>query len=180
MSPSPTRTLNVAATNPALREALSRFTVFNDGIGVDIASRIKFGRPFVENLVGTDFVPLFLAATRHPLRVYLLGSREEVVIEAARRLAARYPAHKIAGTRNGFFESAAQSEAAASEILDSGADLVLVGMGNPLQELWIDTYGAATGAKALLGVGALFDFVAEAVPRAPGWVQAMRCEWLFA
>ena len=52
-------------------------------------------------------------------------------------------------------------------------------MGNPKQELWINDYGEATGATLLIGVGALFDFTAGRIDRAPRILQKMRVEWLF-
>jgi alpha-1,3-mannosyltransferase len=52
-------------------------------------------------------------------------------------------------------------------------------MGNPLQELWIDRFGAKTRARLLFGVGALFDFEAGSVRRAPSWVRQLRCEWIY-
>jgi exopolysaccharide biosynthesis WecB/TagA/CpsF family protein len=56
---------------------------------------------------------------------------------------------------------------------------VLVGMGNPLQELWIAEHGDKTGARLLFGVGALLDFRAGQVQRAPTWVRNLRCEWIY-
>ena len=65
-----------------------------------------------------------------------------------------------------------------SRIVGSGARLVLVGMGHPLQELWTARHQAYIRAP-LLCVGAFFDFVAGKVPRAPGFMRSLRCEWIF-
>ena len=81
--------------------------------------------------------------------------------------------------RNGFFADAADAEETCRQIRAAHADCVLVGMGNPLQELWIDPFGAKTGARLLFGVGALFDFEAGSVRRAPSWVRQLRCEWIY-
>ena len=59
------------------------------------------------------------------------------------------------------------------------ADCVLVGMGNPLQELWIDEHGHKTGASLFFAVGAFLDFEAGSVRRAPPWVRNLRCEWIY-
>ena len=75
--------LNVACDNDHFRAALRRFLVLNDGLGTDIASRIKFGKPFTENLNGTDFVPEYLRRTRHNLRIYLVGTTNAIVERAA-------------------------------------------------------------------------------------------------
>jgi alpha-1,3-mannosyltransferase len=173
------QTLNIAYDNDRFSSALQRFLVLNDGLGVDIVSRVKFGKPFMENLNGTDFVPDFLSKTQHRLRVYLVGTTDAAVKQAAHKFCACYPRHTIVGWRNGFFTGANDIDETCSKIRAARADCVLVGMGNPQQELWIDEHGHKTGAKVLLGVGALFDFEARVVRRAPLWVRALRCEWMY-
>jgi alpha-1,3-mannosyltransferase len=172
-------TLNIAVRRPEFRAALDHSLVLNDGIGADIASYLKYGRAFPANLNGTDFVPSYLDQTRHKLRIYLVGGRPGVIRDAARRFKARWPQHKIVGARDGYFKNDSSILATCEQIRDAHADVVLAGFGNPAQELWIERYARQTGARVLFGVGALFDFVAEAVPRAPLWVRNARCEWLF-
>ncbi|WP_349309831.1 WecB/TagA/CpsF family glycosyltransferase [Microbacterium sp. MM2322] len=66
--------------------------------------------------------------------------------------------------------SSAASAAIAEKISHTDADLVIVFMGKPLQEDWIDAYGEATGARVLLAFDAVVDFLAGRVSRAPrGW-----------
>jgi alpha-1,3-mannosyltransferase len=172
-------TLTLSKSNAAFRKVLNRFLVLNDGVGVDLASRIKFGTTFPENLNGTDFVPYYLSHTRYRLRIFLVGSRQEVVSEAARRFAETWPQHEIIGACNGYFSNEDHVKNICRVIKDVKADLLLVGLGNPLQEMWIADRAAATGARLQMGVGALFDFVSGHVPRAPLWVRCLRCEWLY-
>jgi alpha-1,3-mannosyltransferase len=173
-------TLNLATRNAAFRYALlTRFLVLNDGVGIDIASRWKFGSNFPDNLNGTDFVPHFLGTTRHRLRIFLVGSQPKVVSEAARRFAVTWPRHRIVGTCDGFFRDEAQIEELCKKIREAEADVLLVGLGNPMQELWITKYGPTTGAKLQIGVGALFDFTSGEIPRAPMWMRRLRCEWTY-
>jgi len=171
--------LNIAYGNDRFHTALRRFLVLNDGLGADIASRIKFGRPFKENLNGTDFVPDFLERTQHELRIFLVGTTDARVERAAERLHHTYPRHKIVGWRSGFFLGPQDVEQTCCDIRISRADCVLVGMGNPRQELWIDEHGDETGACLLFAVGALLDFQAGSVRRAPIWVRRLRCEWTY-
>ncbi|MGH6825804.1 WecB/TagA/CpsF family glycosyltransferase [Methyloceanibacter sp.] len=171
-------TLNVAAGNPAFRLALQNALVFNDGLGVDIASRILYGSAFPENLNGTDFVPNYLRRTKHRYRIYLLGAKPGIAERAAHRLSASYPQHTIVGCHHGHFD-AAETSKIAELIRRSKADIVLVAMGNPKQELFIKNHLAATSCALGIGVGALFDFVAGDVPRAPLWVQGSRLEWVY-
>ncbi|MCC7251281.1 WecB/TagA/CpsF family glycosyltransferase [Hyphomicrobium sp.] len=172
-------TLTLAKQDNAFRRALSNFLVLNDGVGVDIASRLKFGRPFPENLNGTDFVPYYLSRTQHRLRIFLVGARPDVVSEAARRFAVTWPQHQIIGTCGGYFRDEKQVDELCRIIRSVKADLLLVGLGNPMQELWIANRGISTGARLQMGVGALFDFTAGRVPRAPPWVRRLRCEWVY-
>lgn len=169
---------NIASRNGDLRRCLQRATVFNDGIGLDMASRILFGRRFPANLNGTDFVPAYLAATRHRHRIFLLGAKPEVVAKAADSFAERFLQHTVVGCHHGYFTED-QGDDVARQIRESGADLILIALGNPRQEVWAGRHFEATGARLAFCVGALFDFTAGAVPRAPLWVRQLRAEWVF-
>jgi alpha-1,3-mannosyltransferase len=152
--------------------------VFNDGIGVDIAGRMLFRSSFPANLNGTDFVPNYLRRTKHRYRIFLLGAKPGIAERAAHRLSVVCPRHKVVGCRNGHFDRDQASEI-ADLIRCSKTDLLLVAMGNPKQELFIQDHLAATGCALGIGVGALFDFLAGDVPRAPLWVQRWRLEWIY-
>ena len=172
-------TLRLAAKNADLRRTLRDFLVFNDGVGVDIASWMKFGKRFPDNLNGTDFVPYYLGNTRHRLRIFLIGARPEIVPLAAERFSAAYPQHSIVGVRHGYFSRNAEIERVRDDIRASRADMVLVAMGDPLQELWIDKHCRDLPVSLQLGVGALFDFTSGQAWRAPLWMRRARCEWIY-
>lgn len=169
--------LNLAADDPAFRKELEGFTIANDGIGVDIASKVLYGKSFPENLNGTDFCPYLLDHLAQPTRIFLYGGRPDVNERAAAEFARRWPRHSVVGWQHGFHK--ADEEAVLVErIRASGAELVLVALGNPRQEQWIARNSAKLPAVAI-GVGALFDFLVGIVPRAPEWVQKARMEWVF-
>jgi alpha-1,3-mannosyltransferase len=168
---------SVAARDASLTTALREFTLLNDGVGVDLASALLYRRPFGENLNGTDFTPAFLDRTRHDLRVYLLGAKQDVLERACARFAERWPRHAIVGARNGYWR-VDEADAVAQDVKAARADLVLVAMGNPLQERWVAQHVPAV-CPAAFCVGAWFDFLAEAAPRAPQWVRQARMEWAF-
>lgn len=170
-------TFNLSMRLPALASALSRATVYNDGLGIDIASSVLFGEKFPANLNGTDFTPMLLESLDRPLRVYLLGSQSEVVNEASRRIQERFPRVTIVGSHHGFF-SRDETGSLVDSIRASQTELLLVGMGNPIQEIWAAENAHQTGAVVLC-VGALFDFLSGRIPRAPRWVRAVRFEWLY-
>jgi alpha-1,3-mannosyltransferase len=171
-------TLRLLSKEPTLRDALNTTLVLNDGIGVDLASRMKFGTRFPDNLNGTDFVPHFLDVTRHRLRLYLLGARSDVVQKAADVFAARWSRHTIVGARDGFFQSS-DTDAICSAINQARPDVLLVALGNTKQEEWLARYGPTLSSRLQLGVGALFDFSTGVVSRAPPWIRRARLEWLY-
>jgi lipopolysaccharide/colanic/teichoic acid biosynthesis glycosyltransferase len=89
-----------------------------------------------------------------------------------------YPNLRVAGTRDGF-AGAADTEALIADINDSGADILLVALGVPMQELWLHQNAHRIDAPLSLAVGALFDFLAGRVVRAPNLVRRARMEWVW-
>ncbi|MBN9090497.1 MAG: WecB/TagA/CpsF family glycosyltransferase [Reyranella sp.] len=165
------RTLRVGAD-------LSRqFVVLNDGIGVDIASLILHGSMFPANLNGTDLTPLLLSAVPKGTRVFLYGARPDVVSRAAAVLPAQHGV-EICGFRNGYL-STGEAESLVQIINASAPDILLVALGNPLQETWLMKNADQLDVPLSLCVGAFFDFATGAVPRAPPWLQNIRMEWLY-
>ncbi|MFM9975469.1 MAG: WecB/TagA/CpsF family glycosyltransferase [Beijerinckiaceae bacterium] len=171
-------TANIAWGNPDLRHCLRDFTVFADGLGVDIAAKVLHGSPFAANLNGTDFVPELVHSFDKPLRIAMIGGRPAIAEIAARRLAAFTPQHSFAPLLHGFGD-AAEIASFMQQLESSPVDVLLVAMGNPRQERWIAQHIDKRHATLAIGVGALFDFMADAVPRAPAWLRDMRMEWLF-
>ena len=170
--------LNTAYRNERLRTILRKSLVFNDGIGVDIASFMLYGSTFPQNLNGSDFTPRYLQTTRHRYRVFLLGSRTGVAERAGQYFSKRFPQHWIVGCHHGYFQKE-DTVKIVDMIKASNADIILVGMGNPRQEFWLADNLEATGCRLAFGVGALFDFVTGEVRRAPPSVRSARLEWVY-
>jgi alpha-1,3-mannosyltransferase len=171
-------TLNTTAVDRHMHSILDRSIVFNDGIGVDIASRLLFGKPFPENLNGTDFIPYYLQHSKNRYRIFLLGGKPGIAARAASKLSKIAPAHEIVGTCHGYVAPDRIADL-IDHIRGTRADIILVAMGNPHQEAWLNAHLKDTGCRLGLGVGGLFDFLAGVVPRAPQWVQSARVEWAY-
>jgi beta-1,4-glucosyltransferase len=152
-----------------------RITIVNDGIGMDIAARLKHGVRFAENLNGTDFIPRLLRESPKPLRVFLYGGRPESVTEAARVIEQRM-SQTVVGRCAGY---GTRSDDVCAQIREARPDVVLVALGNPLQERWILDNEAQLPPALYAGVGALFDFLSQRASRAPQWVRSMRLEWFY-
>jgi N-acetylglucosaminyldiphosphoundecaprenol N-acetyl-beta-D-mannosaminyltransferase len=139
------------------------------------------GYPDQPRVYGPTFMELALkhgvdAGWNH----FFYGSTDETLtklVAAARELT---PGVRIAGSYSPPFRPATDDDlrADAALIIESGADLVWVGLGMPKQELWMRRAAALLPGTALLGVGAAFDFLAGTVPQAPMWMQSAGLEWL--
>ncbi|WP_252107142.1 MULTISPECIES: WecB/TagA/CpsF family glycosyltransferase [unclassified Halomonas] len=171
--------INTAMRHPKYRAALEASDrLLPDGSGMRIASRWA-NAPFGENLNGTDLFPIICQqAAQRGLSIYLLGGRPATAERAAARMVERFPALKIAGTQDGYFD-ADDSERVIATVNASQPDLVLVGFGVPTQELWINAHRDAIDAPVVMGVGGLFDYYAGNIPRAPKAMRRVGCEWIW-
>jgi N-acetylglucosaminyldiphosphoundecaprenol N-acetyl-beta-D-mannosaminyltransferase len=79
----------------------------------------------------------------------------------------------------GFEKSNAENAKILKKIAAANPDILIVGLGAPKQELWVHKHRELLRAKAALCVGATIDFLAGEKKRAPRWVQAAKCEWLY-
>jgi N-acetylglucosaminyldiphosphoundecaprenol N-acetyl-beta-D-mannosaminyltransferase len=170
-------TANLAFENSAYCAALGRCDLLlNDGIGVRWAAR-RSGVALPENLVGTDLLPQLLQAATRPLRLYLLGGAPGVAERAAACISSRFPIAQVVGVADGYF-APAEEHRVIEQIRRLAPDLLLVGMGNPRQELFIDRHVPHLGCKVAMGVGGLLDHYAGRLRRAPRWVRRLGLEWL--
>jgi exopolysaccharide biosynthesis WecB/TagA/CpsF family protein len=170
--------LNVAAADAEFSAVLNQFTILPDGLGVDLASQLLYGKCFTANLNGTDFIPFFLAAHGARLRIGLIGARPGIADKAAAYLCALTPQHEITAISHGYF-SPEEETALLERLASAPPDVLLVAMGNPAQEKWIARHITPAHARVVMGVGAFFDFVSQTVVRAPPRLRALRLEWVW-
>ncbi len=171
--------LNIAFGNAQYRTVLKQADrVLPDGIGIHLACRIS-GTSLIANLNGTDlFQRMCERAAAEELSIYLLGAGPGRAAAAARNMQAKFGRLKIAGTHAGYFAPCDES-ALIDEINLSGANILLVGLGAPRQEMWIAQNSSRLRPAVKIGVGGLFDFYSERISRAPQWMREIGMEWLW-
>ncbi len=169
---------NLMMRDPEYRAVLERQIVLPDGHGVDIASMLFHGRKFPANLTGTDFVPALLTYLSRPMRVAMIGAQQETLMQAAENFRRHAPWHTFLPISDGFFDPAA-SDAVMERVREANADILLVAMGSPAQEKWIDRHVGPGHARLVLSVGNLFDVVSGAPHAAPRGIRRLRLEWLY-
>lgn len=170
--------LNISVQDIGYRAVLHRASlVLPDGIGIKVATRMQ-AVGLRENVNGTDLFPrLCERAAAEGTPLYLLGARDGVAAEAGRAMTKRYPGLRIVGTHHGYI--AGEEDEVVAAINASGAQILLVAMGVPQQELWLERMRPQLRPAVLMGVGGLFDFYSGRIPRAPLWVREIGMEWVW-
>ncbi len=172
-------TINTSEANPAYTRVLNRADCrFADGSGLAIAARMARVN-LRDNINGTDMLPVLARkAAKNNLSIYFFGARPGVAAKAAANLHHHYPHLKIAGSDHGFYRSGSEEEDQAIERINaSGADILLVALGVPAQDIWLAANRDRLKPTVRMGVGGLFDFFAGHVTRAPLFVRRFGMEW---
>lgn len=174
--------LNLAAENPWLEAFLNRAEiVFCDGAGVVMAARL-LGHDMPPRITYADWMwQLAALCEQRGYSLYFLGAKPGVAELAATRLRERHPDLRIAGTHDGYFDQTAGSaanEAVIAGINDARPNILVLGMGMPLQEKWLMENWSRIEANVALTGGAVFDYVSGTLQRAPAWMTDNHLEWL--
>jgi N-acetylglucosaminyldiphosphoundecaprenol N-acetyl-beta-D-mannosaminyltransferase len=142
------------------------------------------GEPVPSTVRGSDLTPAIFACcnTNHEqVKVFLLGAAVGVADRAAANITQQWPFVSVVGTMSppyGFEKSSAESDTICNAVNASGADLLVIGLGAPKQELWVHQYQQQLSVKVALCVGATIDFMAGEKSRAPVWMRKAYLEWL--
>jgi exopolysaccharide biosynthesis WecB/TagA/CpsF family protein len=169
----------MAATDARFRRNFDAATLIHaDGQPIVFASKAT-KNPIPERSATTDFIHDAAAAARDSgLRFYLLGATEDVNAHCAERLTKDYKGLSIAGRRNGYFGE--DEEAAICDAINaSGADVLWVGLGVPLEYEFCVRNKHRLNVGWIVTAGGCFNFVTGEYRRAPGWMQAAGLEWLY-
>ncbi len=119
-------------------------------------------------------------AAEEGLALYLYGSQPEVLEKFSKNLCRKFPKLKIAGSEPSKFRQVSKEEQieTANRINESGAKIVLVGLGCPRQETFVFENRNLI-PMPLMAVGAAFDFHAGTLPQAPAMLQKYGLEWFY-
>lgn len=149
-----------------------------DGAGIALALRIG-GCRRVERVAGVDlFESLIAACAREGLHPFLFGAKADVIADAAEMLCRRHPDLVLAGTQQGYFD-ASEEQAIVDRIEASGAHCLFVALPTPRKERFVQRYSDTLRVPFVMGIGGSLDVIAGRVRRAPRFIQAVGCEWLF-
>jgi len=171
--------LMMMRSDPRLREFVENAAiVVADGIPIVWASKL-LGRPLPARVAGVELVDALVArAAAEGLGVYLLGARPDVIEHVVRTYRQRHPDLDLRGHADGYFAEDRFAER-AKEVAASGARLLIVGMGVPRQERFLEQCWEELGVDLAIGVGGSFDVIAGLRKRAPRFLQSIGMEWSY-
>jgi N-acetylglucosaminyldiphosphoundecaprenol N-acetyl-beta-D-mannosaminyltransferase len=165
-----------------LQEAYRRADlVVADGWPLVMASRL-LRRRLPARVAGSDFVPAIFSRARasRSLTVFLLGAGPGVAKRAAEQIHVNWPAVQVVGTYSppmGFEHDQEENLEILARIAAARPDLLVIGLGAPKQELWVNNHRDQIHARAAICAGATIDFLAGEKRRAPRWVRTIGMEW---
>lgn len=175
-------TVMMCRRSPQVRDAvLTAGLSLPDGAGISLAARL-LNFPPPRRIPGPVLVlDLCRDGRASGLRHYFYGGAPGVASAMALRLSQSYPGLQVAGCHSPAFTPTVQDIPAPDRdrINASSADIVWVGLGSPKQEMWVARNAPKLAARAVIAVGAAFDFHAGSVPWAPPWLRAAGLEWLY-
>jgi N-acetylglucosaminyldiphosphoundecaprenol N-acetyl-beta-D-mannosaminyltransferase len=152
---------------------------FCDGIGVIWATRLFYHERIKARVTGVDlFLHLLDVANARGWRLFLLGSRPEVMAGVVTIVRQRYPGIVLVGSHDGYFEPADEPRLVA-EIAEARPDLMFVGMGSPKQEKFIAANLTSMRVPFAMGVGGSYNVLSGEFKRAPARIQRLGLEWLY-
>ena len=174
--------INLAQDLAWFRDFFNRSdVVYCDGFGVKWGARL-LGLRIPYRYTPPDWIKLLAAeCARQNFSLYLLGARPGVAKKVVVILKQQFPDLRIVGTHHGYFDKSPgsiENETVLKAINATSPDILLVGLGMPLQEHWLMENWDRFEAKVALPVGALFDYMAGELPRAPHWMTDHGLEWV--
>lgn len=147
--------------------------ILRDGIGTSFFLRKCNIDPGL-NMNGTDFIPLVLDKYRGK-NVALFGTKQPYLSRAVKIIEKEYGV-SVTLIADGFMDRAAYKKMISSRKVD----LVILGMGMPKQEMVAAEIKDVlpTSCVVICG-GAIIDFIAGRVSRAPSIMRKFGLEWLY-
>lgn len=171
-----------AGANEKFRHILNQADLsLPDGFGLHLGARMT-GQKLLQRIPGVDFVLEMMAiAAQRQARVFLFGGREGIAEQAGLKLMQMFPGLNIVGVESGSrgHWTKVEDRRIVERIHLARPDILLVALGAPKQELWIDQHRHHLhDVRIAIGVGRTFDYLAGVIKRAPAIMRKTGFEWL--
>jgi N-acetylglucosaminyldiphosphoundecaprenol N-acetyl-beta-D-mannosaminyltransferase len=172
---------NIAHRQPRLKNILNTAEMlYCDGAGIVWGSKLM-GNKLPMRFTAADWLLDWIRAmSQAGLTMYFVSGEPFVIERAKAMLDSQLPDHKVVGLHHGYLLNDPELNAAViADINAKQPDIVVVGMGCPLQEYWMDDHRQALNVPVCFAIGATWDYLTGKVPRCPAWMGENGLEWLF-
>lgn len=172
-------TIVTATKDPEFMEVIQKATLITpDSAGI-LWAVSKLYNKIIQKVSGVELAELLCKlSSEKGYKICFLGAEPGIAELAARNLTEKYPGCQIIGAMHGFFNKEDELSI-AKKIAMLKPDILLVALGMPRQEKFIEEFLPTIGALVGIGVGGSFDVYSQKTKRAPVWFQKNRLEWLW-
>jgi N-acetylglucosaminyldiphosphoundecaprenol N-acetyl-beta-D-mannosaminyltransferase len=179
----PTNSIVAAYKEKGISEIYNKAEiVLCDGMPVKWASQF-LGTPIKERITGLDVLPnLVKLCSEKNFSLFLLGASPGVGDQLAKVITEQYPNVTIAGIYVPPFMkvfSEEENRKMVHAVNASNADIVLVSLTAPKQDIWIAQNRSALNSAVYIGIGGAFEVMAGLAKRSPIWMQNAGLEWFY-
>lgn len=164
--------------NQTLLEGLDVYLI--DGAFLCMALRLFMGK--VVERVSFDMTSLapiiFKDASENENTIYFVGSKQEEIDDAIKQIKDNYPQLKIPRYRNGYFNGD-EREQELARLVEEAPDIVVVGMGTPLQEQFLIDLRSRGWKGTGFTCGGFLHQTAKGIQYYPKWMDKLNLRWLY-
>ena len=173
---------NVSFKDKLFKEALQNSDVLiPDGIGVVWAVRLLTGKK-IKKIAGADLFFYEMERLQNTEgKCFFLGSTNETLTKIVKRASIEYPNVELQTYSPPYKPefSEEDNKIMIEKINSFQPDVLFVGMTAPKQEKWAYINFNSLQAGHVCSIGAVFDFYAGTVTRAPNWMIRIGLEWFY-
>lgn len=174
--------LIIGSKDPSFMNILNNFDIVApDGMPLKVALNRIYKTQLQDRVYGPEFMlRICERVAANNIKVYLYGSKSHVVKSLRDNLLSKFNRLKIVGCEPSVFRplTRAEDEFFIKRVKASGAGIVFLGLGCPIQERFAFEHRNKIKAVQIC-VGAAFDFHAGNTKMAPKWMQKNSLEWFF-
>ena len=172
----------VAQKDVVFKKALiSSDVLLPDGISMVLAAKLLMNT-VIHKIAGADIHQYLLnQANTKKQKVFYLGASKSTLELIKNRIRKEFPNIEVASYSPPYktFFSEDDNKVMLKHINTFQPDVLFVGMTAPKQEKWVHTHKENINANTIVSIGAVFDFYADTVKRAPKWMIDAGLEWLY-
>ncbi|MES2949396.1 MAG: WecB/TagA/CpsF family glycosyltransferase [Pseudomonadota bacterium] len=167
---------NTAFRNSVIHSDLS----LPDGMPVVWLAKLM-GIPIGERVAGSDVFEALRNGSGRQIKVYFFGGPPGIAERAAQQINEEKKGMVCVGFESPGYGSVEDMSSASSidKVNQSGADFLVVSLGAAKGQAWIEHNLSRLNTPVVSHLGAVVNFVAGGVQRAPRWMQRVGLEWLW-